>query len=165
MPDENGNETPRERKKREREEFLAKAAEDERRRKQKEQEKAAFEAALEEAAIRGDMEYIDEISKFLGDDLSDIESDIKKYGDVSDKDVQQALEAINQGKKDLAKGKGKQARNKIRKNKDKIKRAHKKAKKKKGGLCSLILLGLVGTMGAALYGMYEGASAIIGALW
>lgn len=162
-------ESERERKKREKREFLEAANKAEQERKRKAQEAAAWGAAIEEeAGKRLDAQWEADAKAWFGDSLDEVEHDIAKYGEVSDEDVRRAMKAIEEGRRAaqggiFSSGNPQKARKIIKQNRDTIKKAHKKAKSKKG--CLAAFAGLAVTASATAYAMYEGAVALAGAIF
>lgn len=172
MPDEYGNETGSERRKRlaaERQRMIDEVNAAEAKRKKNRQEEAAWERAEREAGQRLDKPWEDEVGRLFGEDLGQIEDNIRKYGDATDKDVQAAIRAIEEGKKAMQGGvfsgpNRAKATKKIKQNQKAIKSANQKAKAKKGGCLGALAVLAAGGAGL-LYAAYEGVSVVASALF
>jgi len=168
MPDEYGNETPAERRareKKERQERIDFVNEQERIRRQQKQEEAAMEAIINEMDTE---ELEDFFRKEIGIDPLELRYELEEglRLNPNDKDIQQALDAIKKGQKAangglFSSGDSRKAKRILNSKKGVIKKAHQKSKKKG---CLGAFLVLTGVGGGILYGLYEAGAAIVSAM-
>jgi hypothetical protein len=167
MPDKDGNETPAERKKREKQERIDLVNDQEIKRRNKARQEKAWEDALAEA----DDDFLaEEFERMTGMSTRAAEDylDIAWKKDSDDKDVQEAAEAIRRAKKAaeggiFTSGDKKKARKILRSKEKQIKNAVKKGKQGKG--CIYIALVMFAGLAAILYGAYEGVSTLASAIF
>jgi hypothetical protein len=122
----------------------------------------AREQRVREALQSQDEEWVDELSSLLGDDFAQAKIDIERYK-IHTPGLDAALSDINAAQsKWTAAGRAKAGKKAVRKHKNTLKKTKKEIQKNKG--CVVWAVVIVGALAGAVYGSYEGVTAIVGAL-
>jgi hypothetical protein len=156
-------ETPAERRKREREKMRQIAEDLAAKKKEKRDNAIQRRMDAEAAAQREDLNWEIEARKYLGDDIVDIEKGLREA--PTDAEIAEALRVFDEARKKakggmFSSGDQQAAAKHIKKNQDKIKKAQKKANKG----CTVVALLLLAVGGSAVAGAVWGAAEVISAL-
>lgn len=167
MPDEQGNETPSERRareKRERQDRIDLVNEQERKRRQRAREEREQENLVN---AMDDEELGDFFKKTFGLDMMELRYEYDEGLKENPKDplIKEALEIMDKADKKrkgglFSSGNPAAAEKFLKQNEGKL----KKARPNKKGWCAFSFLGLMTIGGGVLYGLYEAGSAIISAM-